>query len=139
MKGIYVLIIELIQPADIVVGKRGIFSFNAGFYAYIGSALNSLEKRIERHLRKDKKRHWHIDYLMEKAEVQCVICADTDKKVECEITGKLTGIFTGIKGFGCSDCKCRSHLFYSKKLVMMRREVLKAFGTLGLKPVETAY
>jgi Uri superfamily endonuclease len=136
LKGTYVLLIELTQPADIVIGRKGRINFKAGYYAYVGSALNSLEKRVERHLCKEKKIHWHVDYLLEKAEVRHVIYAETDKKVECKIAGKLATTFEGIKDFGCSDCKCRSHLFYGKDLGVMRSTVIKVFKTLGLKPLE---
>ena len=54
MKGSYVLIIELNQDITIYIGSLGSIFFKKGFYSYIGSALNDLENRIKRHIRKKK-------------------------------------------------------------------------------------
>ena len=35
----------------------------------IRSALNNLDKRIQRHKSNQKKMHWHIDYLLKKAKI----------------------------------------------------------------------
>ena len=63
MKGSYALIIRLNRAKRLTVGRLGEFYFPAGHYLYLGSALNGLESRVRRHLRRDKKLHWHIDYL----------------------------------------------------------------------------
>ena len=52
LKGIYVLIIEVSQGAEIQVGTLGNVHFAKGLYAYVGSAQNGLEKRVERHIRR---------------------------------------------------------------------------------------
>ncbi len=54
------------------VGRLGKREFDAGLYVYTGSALNSLPGRVGRHLRKLKKKHWHIDYLIADASVEIV-------------------------------------------------------------------
>jgi len=116
MKGSYILIIQVKRDVEIKIGKLGALSFKRGYYAYVGSALNGLETRIERHLRKKKKMHWHIDYFLDKARIKEVWYKEGGK--ECEMAGMFS--LPSIKNFGCSDCKCRSHLFYSssyKKLV----------------------
>jgi Uri superfamily endonuclease len=64
MKGTYALIIELASDERISVGKLGKINFKKGYYLYVGSGQNSLEARIARHLRKRKKKFWHIDYLL---------------------------------------------------------------------------
>lgn len=115
MKGIYALIVNLEEDKNITVGKLGPLNFKKGYYIYIGSALNSLEGRINRHHRKDKKLRWHIDYLLEKANVVDVLYRETGEKLECEFARKLEGRFSSTKGFGSSDCSCRSHLFYSER------------------------
>ena len=112
MKGIYVLLVKLRDDTNIDVGKLGTIEFSAGFYAYVGSALNGLEGRIERHLRMDKKVHWHIDYLLEVASVEEVIYAETEERVECEMAENLVN-FDIVNRFGSSDCRCKSHLFFS--------------------------
>jgi Uri superfamily endonuclease len=115
MKGIYALIMKLEEDRKITVGKLGPINFRKGFYVYIGSALNSLEGRINRHLRKDKKIRWHIDYLLNEAQIVEILIFETTKKLECNIAKKLQKNLESIKNFGCSDCSCKSHLFYSKE------------------------
>ncbi len=112
MKGTYVLLARLDRDSKLGVGRLGILEFRKGFYAYVGSGMGSLEKRIERHFSKEKKRFWHIDYLLEKGKVSGVIYFESGK-MECKLAEKLAGRFKGIPGFGCSDCGCSSHLFYS--------------------------
>ena len=67
--GCYQLHLLLSSPASIRVGSLGDFAFPSGRYIYTGSAMNGLAARVARHLRRDKKRHWHIDYLRQYAEV----------------------------------------------------------------------
>ena len=62
--GSYILLLDLDNNLEIPVGKLGNISFQKGHYVYVGSALNGLDARIKRHLRKHKKIHWHIDYLL---------------------------------------------------------------------------
>jgi len=128
-KGIYVLIIRCDKEQSIEVGALGKVSFKPGFYAYIGSAMNGLEGRIKRHLSPPgkKKRHWHIDYLLEKGKVVDVFFKVIGKKNECEVANKLKNSREGIPGFGCSDCKCKSHLIFSKRKKVIV-EVLKSAG-----------
>ena len=136
MKGVYVLIIELPNNSDVELGKsgKGKTKFKSGFYAYVGSALNGLEKRIERHLRKEKKLYWHIDYLLEKAEIVKVIYAETCLKMECKIAGNLAGNLHYINNFGCSDCGCESHLFYCTDFDNLKNLILISFKENRLKP-----
>lgn len=114
MKGSYVLVIKNSKDQTIQIGKLGKIFFKKGCYAYVGSALNSLEGRINRHMRKDKKFHWHIDYLLDKTKIVDVFCKKSKRKEECEIANNFLDL-EFIKGFGCSDCKCKSHLFYVDK------------------------
>jgi Uri superfamily endonuclease len=119
MKGSYVLIINLENDKNIQVGKLGKIFFKKGYYAYVGSALNNLDKRIERHLRKQKKFHWHIDYLLAHSVIIDVYYKETNKKDECEKANIFTKLLS-IEGFGCSDCKCKSHLFYGELHSIMK-------------------
>ena len=114
MKGCYCLIIKVDETSTIKIGKKlGEIQFKKGFCVYVGSAMNSLESRLKRHLSKEKKMHWHIDYLLKKAEIVDIIYNE-DKKVECELSQYLASKTEGIKDFGCSDCECESHLHYFK-------------------------
>lgn len=112
MKGSYVLILKLNENKTINIGKLGKIDLEKGFYIYVGSALNSLEARINRHLRRNKKIHWHIDYLLDFAFITDVFLKEKSFKEECRIAQIFEEKLISIKGFGCSDCRCRSHLFY---------------------------
>lgn len=146
--GVYVLIIRLERGGCYAIGKLGNIDFPAGSYCYVGSALNGLEARIERHLRKEKKLQWHIDYLLQYAKITDIVYAQINKsthaklthRAECGIAKSLAGSLSCIKGFGCSDCRCRSHLFYAKKAIVLADKTTKAFKkenllTLYLIPV----
>ncbi|OPX33398.1 hypothetical protein B1H10_06095 [candidate division KSB1 bacterium 4484_188] len=61
--GCYQIILNLAQPVSLAVARLGLLRFPPGFYIYTGSQQRSLLKRVERHLRPEKKIHWHIDYL----------------------------------------------------------------------------
>ena len=116
MKGSYILLVRVPEDKLIQVGRLGEIGFQEGYYAYVGSAMNNLEKRVERHLRREKNRHWHIDYLLEHARVEDVLYLESEERRECSIAQHLEKHFSSVKGFGCSDCACRSHLFHSKNL-----------------------
>lgn len=114
-KGVYLLQIRLDRPDRIKVGKLGTFHFPKGRYIYTGSALCGLEKRLGRHFKKDKKPHWHVDYLLEKAEIEGVLIVETESRIECDLNWlvlNLPGARVIVKGFGSSDCKCPSHLVH---------------------------
>ena len=134
MRGSYLLLLELDTPEDIQVGKRLRINFNKGFYGYVGSASVGLEWRLARHIRTQKEHHWHIDYLVNRAVVRTVIYAETSEKKECLIAQALASRLPSIFGFGCSDCRCDSHLFFSSDLESLRGHVVTAFRELNLKP-----
>lgn len=113
MKGVYVLVISVSKDIKVKVGALGSIGFEKGLYAYVGSAQNGLEKRIERHLRKAKRKFWHIDYLLSNrfAKVVEVFYKKAEKSEECRIARKLGERGIAVKNFGCSDCSCVSHSF----------------------------
>ena len=116
MKGVYILGILLRKRTCIRIGSLGVLDFKKGHYSYTGSAMGGLEQRLNRHLRKEKKLRWHIDYLLKKAEIKEIQIKETDSKQdECKTALALAqdgGV--GIINFGSSDCSCKSHLFYFK-------------------------
>lgn len=132
VSGSYVLLLHLAEDKLIPVGRQGVLDFSAGYYAYVGSAMNGLYQRINRHLRREKKRHWHIDYLLEEAPVVGIIACEDEKRVECKIAGLLAKEFDTIKSFGSSDCNCPGHLFYSA--VEMGMKISGMIASLGLEP-----
>jgi sugar fermentation stimulation protein A len=113
--GVYQLHLFLPEAVRVRVGKLGTFDFPAGRYLYTGSALNGLEQRLARHLRRKKKMHWHIDYLLRYARVERIDTVRTSRKRECELNGRAMnapGARILAKGFGSSDCRCPAHLVY---------------------------
>jgi Uri superfamily endonuclease len=116
MKGAYVLFIELKTDREIYVGRLGRIRFRKGFYAYVGSALGGVEQRVLRHLRSCKKRYWHVDYLLSEGKIIAVLCLSSERKEECILAEKFRSKHSFVPGFGCSDCGCPSHLFYSPNL-----------------------
>jgi len=120
-KGNYTLIIFLRAPTCIQMSKKSQAKLDKGYYAYTGSALGhgavSLRRRVARHFKKTKRKHWHIDHLLanETASITAVVAAPSTHNKECEITNlikNIDGTTIPIIGFGASDCKhdCKSHL-----------------------------
>lgn len=122
MKGIYCLIIEVKGDVKLNIGKLGKIRFEKGNYAYVGSAQNNLEKRVGRHLSGKKKKHWHIDYLLASPAagiIKVLLCKNAKKEEECKTAGRLALTETPVSGFGCSDCRCNSHLFRIGSLISL--------------------
>lgn len=115
--GSYLLLLRLDAPAEIQIGKLGRHTFPPGRYAYAGSALGSggVAGRVNRHLRPDKRLHWHIDHLAEHAPIVGVGAAYGSDRRECrwiKDLGALRGATIPVAGFGSSDCRsgCPAHL-----------------------------
>ena len=111
------MVIELKKDSSIKIGALGNIKFKKGLYCYVGSALNSLEKRIKRHLKNKKKLYWHIDYFLlnKNSSVKKIFYKESNKREECKIARfVLKNSINSIAGFGCSDCSCKSHLFMIK-------------------------
>ena len=113
MNGIYALEIRLIDDVCVRVGGLGEVNLKKGDYVYVGSAQRNLEKRVQRHLRKEKTLFWHVDYLLndEHARIEKVLFKQANKSAECGLAQELKRQGDLVLGFGCSDCRCRSHLF----------------------------
>ena len=114
----YQLFINVTKEINLKVGKLGRFIFPIGSYVYTGSAKKNIDKRIERHLNKKKKLHWHIDYLLNNDAVQ-IVYTKKSQMTECSLNKKTKGTII-IEGFGSSDCNlcCRSHLKYEGNLAL---------------------
>ncbi len=123
-KGAYILILYLSKDT-IIKTKAKEFYLKKGYYAYVGSAMNGM-KRVLRHLKKNKKKHWHIDYLTEVAEIKHIILIPSERKIEKEISLLISKIGKAIEGFGASDLKIKSNLYYFKENPFEKiRETLK--------------
>jgi len=147
MQGIYSLIISLSQGKEITIGKLGIAFFPAGYYVYTGSALGSsstsLFGRMRRHLSKEKRKHWHIDYLLDAAvaKVVGVVLSETALRKEHEVVKSLEAgskFRRVMKGFGSSDCRsgCAAHLQYysGQELADLENVVCEAHRSVELSP-----
>ncbi len=135
MAGSYVLLIKVPGKQIITVGRLRAVHFPGGYYAYVGSAMGGFKSRLNRHIKKeDKKTHWHIDYLLQKASITSIILCQTEDRLECTIARALSRQFDSIPGFGSSDCKCPSHLFFATKEKQMISRVISNINLLGIKP-----
>jgi len=133
VKGSYVLLIELTEEQTITTGSLKAIYFPRGYYAYVGSAMGGFKSRLNRHLKSNKKPHWHIDYLLEKASISEIILCETNDRVECTIAQALNGQFDFIPGFGSSDCKCHSHLFFATD--KMKPTIMATLSSLPIKEI----
>lgn len=91
--------------------------YRKGYYVYIGSAMNSLVPRLNRHLSDEKKMHWHIDYLLKSPDchIRDILFNISEERIECDLAESISKDGEEIPGFGCSDCTCSSHLIYFKR------------------------
>jgi len=127
MKGIYALGLVIINNINVKVGALSEILFREGKYIYVGSALNSLEPRLVRHIKKSRgvrgKLHWHIDYLLVREEVELVSIhiKETLDREECKLAEYVGLHGIPVKGFGCSDCRCKSHLFIVKNFKFLEK------------------
>ncbi len=118
--GTYTLLVAMPSADTLTVGALGEIAFDAGWYAYTGSALGSGGfARVHRHreLARGERdtRHWHIDYLLGHPETRIAAVvrtgAGTDR--ECAVARALAAEFEPVRSFGASDCGCDSHLVYA--------------------------
>ncbi len=123
--GIYILEFFVVIPFNISHKRFQNIQFQTGYYYYVGSAQKNFEQRIKRHLKLDKKLHWHIDYFTtnENTDIKNVyFFKKAPHSFECELTSQLQNKFNLkhlAKGFGNSDCSiCESHLLYSQRQII---------------------
>ncbi|MEM2874901.1 MAG: GIY-YIG nuclease family protein [Candidatus Hadarchaeales archaeon] len=134
MRGTYAILLYVPYDISLAVGELGRVEFGAGYYAYLGSALGGIERRVSRHLSTDKKVYWHIDHLMLHARAVDVVAAESEQRKECEVAGHLARELKGVRGFGSSDCRCPGHLFYHPDRNLLLSAVKRAFREAGLSP-----
>ena len=110
--GNYIVVLYMETERTIAVGSKGDVYFPAGYYLYVGSAKHNLTKRLERHKRKRKKFHWHVDYLREAANFHAALAIRSTAALEHTIAAAIGRIADWrVDGFGASDCRCDTHLF----------------------------
>mgnify|MGYP000950503634 CR=1 FL=1 len=140
--GIYTIILFLEMREKIIIGSLGAIDFAPGYYAYTGSARGPGGcKRVDRHVEilqgtRDSRR-WHIDHLLSRTALVEVFITRTSRNLECSIARMIGEHLVPIEGFGCSDCRCISHLYYGQALESTREAVSLAHSrgaSMALKP-----
>lgn len=126
-KGTYAVFMSFDGDVNADVGSLGPVVLKSGEYCYVGSAMGGLDQRIERHLSKNKSMHWHIDRLTVAADRMEVYESFPDYVQECRLSSmaREAGCVPVLKGFGCSDCRCETHLFMTDR-VSKRRFIASA-------------
>lgn len=111
MEGVYGAIFRLEETRTVEVGALGKIDFQPGMYVYVGSAMNGVESRLERHFSPVENLHWHIDYFSAEAEAVEFLVVPDGPEAECMVAEAASRVGEPVEGFGCSDCGCSSHLF----------------------------
>jgi len=106
----YQLYLWLARPCHLAAGALPARWLAAGWYVYTGSARRGLAARVRRHLSRDKRRRWHIDWLLERPQASVEWVALPLGR-ECALNRAIGGT-AAVRGFGASDCRagCGSHL-----------------------------
>lgn len=124
-KGSYLIVGLIDKDKKLSIGRLEKRLFKEGYYIYVGSAMGSLSKRLNRHHKKKKSMHWHIDYLIAHFTDYKTIPIQSSEPLECKIAKDLSNIAESINNFGSSDCDCISHLYYIKDDPFTKEEFLK--------------
>ncbi|MEM4407243.1 MAG: DUF123 domain-containing protein [Candidatus Caldarchaeum sp.] len=69
------LAIHLPVSRRLKIGALGYRKLEKGYYVYVGSGRRNLIRRVERHIRKNKRVRWHIDYITSLPEAKHVKAA----------------------------------------------------------------
>lgn len=149
--GTYVVVLRANGPLRITAGRLGPVALDAGFYAYVGSALGpgGLRARVRHHLGVATRPHWHADYLRAATHLHEVwYAADPTRREHgwARTLLEMRGACPGPAGFGASDCACPTHLVrfphspsvraFSRRLRRVETGV-PAVRTLRLSPAAT--
>jgi Uri superfamily endonuclease len=137
--GTYALILYNPKKNQVQIGQWQTIEIKRGYYIYVGSAFGpgGVKARVSRHFKPEKSKRWHIDYLRAVTRPKWAWYTHDQRRVEHEwadVLSRQPGI-SSIEGFGCSDCRCRSHLFYSLK----KPEIQIVRKALGCKIMNYIY
>jgi len=114
-RGSYLLLLRLDRDRDLAVAQLDRRRYRAGWYVYVGSAMQGLTARLARHLRREGKRfHWHVDWLRAAADEAVALPIRSSRRDECRLAAALHRLYPdAVAGFGSTDCHCPSHLLWS--------------------------
>ena len=130
LAGSYIVLVYLAEQRVIQIGKLASTLFAKGYYAYVGSAMRGIKARLARHFAGQKNCHWHIDYLLGRADAIGALVLPEERKSECILAMILNSKFVSFHGFGSSDCRCGSHLFFDSDGQRMKDGVQAAVELL---------
>jgi Uri superfamily endonuclease len=133
----YLLIIQGNVQQEFCVGALGYVTMPPGCYLYAGSARRGLHARLARHLRQEKKRRWHIDYVLSGHALTIQEIWIGEQIGECQLAGSLLALprVTIPKlRLGASDCRCLTHFCrYDDKLSRLKQH-LASLGFMTYVP-----
>ncbi len=132
--GAYILLLELPRPDTVEVGALGPVELRAACYAYVGSAMGGIARRVRRYARPVARSRWHIDYLLPYEHSIALLTAESSERIECEIASNLAESLPSIPRFGSSDCSCASHLFIAPDSNAALAAATAAIGRVGAAP-----
>ena len=77
-----------------------------------------------------------VGHILDKnTKVEQVIYTHSTKKIECMISNEISqDTDKYIESFGCSDCKCRSHLYYFDTYDEAIKSSCKSYEKIGYMP-----
>jgi Uri superfamily endonuclease len=143
--GTYALIMRAQSQVCVQVGKWGALNVTPGCYIYVGSAFGpgGVAARVGRHCRETASRYgkrlrWHIDYLRHVTRPEEVWCAYGGRELEHQWAQAFSRLdeIASVSGFGCSDCRCDSHLFFSLRKPAPRNFSVFARTQLDIFPIQ---
>ena len=127
--GTYALLLKSEISEEIQIGRWGKLQLEHGYYLYIGGAFGSggVYARVSRHFRQNKKLRWHIDYLRAATLSTDAWFSLSENRLEHEWAETLSQLnsLKPIRKFGCSDCKCLTHLFFFNDEPQSTRSILE--------------
>ncbi len=115
--GTYILLFRSTSQRQLKIGKLGVLKLRAGYYLYVGSAFGpgGIRARLAHHRKRAERLHWHVDYLrqvLEPVEYWYTYDPRHREHLWAGVMADLPGLELAKQGFGASDCRCASHLFY---------------------------
>lgn len=133
--GTYILLMKLSESTAINIGALGEKHLQKGYYLYVGSAFGSggLYARLKHHCVPVSRSRWHIDYLKESAGIEEIWFSVEDMHLEClwaKYLIELAESMCPIMGFGASDCRCNTHLFY-----FLKKPVINIFKKYNVQKI----
>lgn len=112
--GSYLLLIRVSTPITLPQKRFQAHGIAPGRYIYAGNAYGAggLKARLGRHLKRRKKKRWHVDHLTTQGLVVEVLAVPNGR--ECELLALVLSdpkTTVPLPGFGNSDCRrCPAHL-----------------------------